>query len=386
MDAPSEDAALIAAYLAHVRVEKRLAARTQALYAAHLATLQRRAQAAGLALTAVREDTVRRWLAQLHAAGQSPRTLALVLSAWRGFYDWLGRQGRIDHHPVRGVRAPKAGRPLPKALPVEAALRLVQAVPEDGASCGALPGNAATGGEAAEAETSAQARAEYVRDRAMVELLYGSGLRLGELLGLDVAPGPQARGWVDADAGEAHVTGKGGQRRTVPVTPAALAALAEWCRARALLARPAGEPALFVGARGERLSPQVARRRLAAWAARAGLDVHVHPHMLRHSFASHVLQSSGDLRGVQELLGHASIASTQVYTRLDFQHLSRVYEAAHPRARRSGAGERSGERPGKHGGVAAAGGSGNTPPCLSDTDARNNGSGATTASMDDMRR
>lgn len=326
MDAFSEDA-LIAAYLAHVRVEKRLAARTQALYAAHLATLQRRAQAAGLALTAVREDTVRRWLAQLHAAGQSPRTLALVLSAWRGFYDWLGRQGRIDHHPVRGVRAPKAGRPLPKALPVEAALRLVQAGPAAAAAPTPTPTTTPT----------ARAQAEQVRDRAMVELLYGSGLRLGELLGLDVAPGPQARGWVDADAGEAHVTGKGGKRRTVPVTPAALAALAEWRRARALLARLAGEPALFVGARGERLSAQVARRRLAAWAAGAGLDLHVHPHMLRHSFASHVLQSSGDLRGVQELLGHASIASTQVYTRLDFQHLSRVYEAAHPRARRPAA-------------------------------------------------
>lgn len=331
MDAFGEDAALIAAYLAHVRVEKRLAARTQALYAAHLATLQRRAQAAGLTLTAVREDAVRRWLAQLHAAGQSPRTLALVLSAWRGFYDWLGRQGRIDHHPVRGVRAPKAGRPLPKALPVEAALRLVQAGPA--AATAPTP----TPTPMPSPTPTARAQAEQVRDRAMVELLYGSGLRLGELLGLDVAPGPQARGWVDADAGEAHVTGKGGKRRTVPVTPAALVALAEWRRARALLAQSAGEPALFVGARGERLSAQVARRRLAAWASGAGLDVHVHPHMLRHSFASHVLQSSGDLRGVQELLGHASIASTQVYTRLDFQHLSRVYEAAHPRARRPAA-------------------------------------------------
>ncbi|MGQ9725053.1 MAG: tyrosine-type recombinase/integrase, partial [Tepidimonas sp.] len=183
-----------------------------------------------------------------------------------------------------------------------------------------------------------QAQAELWRDRAMVELLYGSGLRLGELLGLDVHPGPNARGWIDAEAGEAHVLGKGGKRRIVPVGGPALAALADWRQARAVLVRRADEPALFIGARGQRLTPQVARRRLAAWATAAGLAVHVHPHMLRHSFASHVLQSSGDLRGVQELLGHASIASTQVYTRLDFQHLSRVYEATHPRARRAASG------------------------------------------------
>lgn len=322
MDAASDDAALIEGYLAHVRVEKRLAARTQTLYATHLDDLRRRAQAEGLRLTAVRSGHVRRWTAQLHAAGRQPRGIALVLSSWRGFYDWLGRQRRIDQHPVQGVRAPKAGKPLPKALSVEAALRLAQ-------------GRAGAGGDG---PASPRAQAEYRRDRAMVELLYGSGLRLGELLGLDLHPGPDARGWIDAEAGEAHVVGKGGKRRTVPVGGPALAALADWRQARAVLARGADEPALFIGARGERLTPQVARRRLVAWAIAAGVAVHVHPHMLRHSFASHVLQSSSDLRGVQELLGHASIASTQVYTRLDFQHLSRVYEAAHPRARRSAPG------------------------------------------------
>ncbi|MEW6694358.1 MAG: tyrosine recombinase XerC [Pseudomonadota bacterium] len=320
-----DDAALIAAYLAHIRVERRLAARTQALYAEHLQDLWRRAQAQGLALTAVRPADVRRWVAQLHAAGRQPRGIALALSAWRGFYAWLGRCGRIDQHPVHGVRAPKAGKPLPKALPVEEALRLAD-------------GPARPDGEAPHAQ------AQWVRDRALVELLYGGGLRIGELLGLDVQPSPTARGWIDTAAGEAHVLGKGGKWRLVPVGAPALAALADWLRVRPLLLRTPQAPALFVGARGQRLTPQVARRRLAHWAAAAGVPVHVHPHMLRHSFASHVLQSSGDLRGVQELLGHASIASTQVYTRLDFQHLSRVYEQAHPRAHRR-AGERSDARP-----------------------------------------
>lgn len=320
--APPDDAALVQAYLQHVATQRRLSARTVALYGEHLALLLERAGGEGLELRRVLPAHVRRWVAQLHAAGRQPRGLALVLSCWRGFYTWLGRQGGLDVHPVQGVRAPKAPRPLPKALPVEAALRLAE-------GAGRRPDGAAT--EAAAAEDA--------RDRALVELLYGSGLRLGELLGLDVQPGPAARGWVDLDGGEVHVLGKGGKWRTVPVGAPALAALRTWLQRRATLqpAGTAGEPALFIGARGRRLTPQVARRRLAHWARQAGLPQHVHPHMLRHSFASHLLQSSGDLRGVQELLGHASIATTQVYTRLDFQHLSRVYEAAHPRARRRGA-------------------------------------------------
>lgn len=316
MESAGEDRALLDAYLTHIRVEKRLAARTQALYAAHLAALLQRAHSEGLSLLTVQAAHLRRWLAQWHAAGRQPRGLALMLSSWRGFYDWLGRNGRLQQHPLSGVRAPKADKPLPKALSVEAALQLATA-----------PVSAAEGG--------ARAQAEQLRDRAIVELLYGSGLRLGELLGLDVQPSAAARGWIDSSAAEVHVLGKGSKWRTVPVGKPALAALAAWLEARAVLLRHSGERALFVGTRGERLTPQVARRRLAAWARAAGLPMHVHPHLLRHSFASHLLQSSGDLRAVQELLGHASIASTQVYTRLDFQHLSRIYEAAHPRARRA---------------------------------------------------
>lgn len=314
MDEGNDATALIADYLMHVRVEKRLAARTLALYATHLQDLWRRARAEGLDLLDVRAAHVRRWVAQLHAAGRQPRGIALVLSSWRGFYDWLGRMGRLDQHPLLGVRAPRAGKPLPKALSVEEAWQLAQ-------------------GPTAPTHTG-RTHAQHMRDRAMVELLYGCGLRIGELLALDVQPSPHSHGWVDAQAAEVHVRGKGGKWRTVPVGAAALAALADWLQARTQLVHAADQPAIFVGARGERLTAQVARRCLARWAAGAGVAVHVHPHMLRHSFASHVLQSSGDLRGVQELLGHASIASTQVYTRLDFQHLSRVYEAAHPRARR----------------------------------------------------
>jgi integrase/recombinase XerC len=167
----------------------------------------------------------------------------------------------------------------------------------------------------------------------MVELLYGCGLRVAELVGLDVVASPQARGWVDAPDASAHVLGKGSKRRSVPVGRAALAALQAWAPLRADLAHP-DEAALFVSRRGSRITPSQVRSRLALMAQRAGLPTRVHPHMLRHSFASHLLQSSGDLRAVQELLGHANIATTQVYTKLDYQHLAKVYDAAHPRAKK----------------------------------------------------
>lgn len=302
--------ALVERYLAHVRVEKRLAERTQALYRADLDKLQALALEAGTPLREVAPHQVRRWVAQMHAGGRSGRGIALILSGWRGFYAWLGREALVPRNPVLDVRAPKAPKPLPKALGVDEAVQL-----------------AAFEGEGFSPELA-------LRDRCMTELLYGCGLRIGELAGLDAAASPQARGWVDLEAGEAHVLGKGGKRRSVPVGAPALQALREWLVLRQawLLAAPDPTPALFIGRRGQRLTDRQLRTRLRQRSLQAGLATPVHPHMLRHSFASHVLQSSGDLRAVQELLGHANISTTQVYTRLDFQHLARVYDAAHPRA------------------------------------------------------
>jgi integrase/recombinase XerC len=247
-------------------------------------------------------NRIRRFVAILHSKGLAPRTLALVLSAWRGWFRWLARHRGFGANPVLGVRAPKAAKPLPKALSVEQADRLLAA--EDDASAPAL------------------------RDRAMFELLYSSGLRLAELVALEVGDGR-----LDLPHGEVTVTGKGSKTRTVPVGAKAREALAAWMSIRNSIAAPQ-EKALFVGARGRRISPDVVASRLDAWARRRGLNVRVHPHMLRHSFATHLLQSSQDLRAVQEMLGHASISTTQVYTHLDYQALAKVYDAAHPRARR----------------------------------------------------
>jgi integrase/recombinase XerC len=301
--------ALVQRYLVHVRVEKRLAGRTLSLYTEDLRKLGVLADQAGLGLLQVQPAHVRHWAARMHSQGRSPRGIALILSGWRGFYRWAGRQGLIETNPVDDVRAPKAARPLPKALGLEDAQRLADA-------------------------DLAQNPWLEARDAAMVELLYGSGLRVGELLMLDLVGGDAAyragRGWVDAQAAQVHVLGKGGKRRAVPVGPQALQALAHWQAVRGVWP----ETALFIGRHGTRLTAQSVWQRLRGRGRLAGLATPVHPHVLRHSFASHVLQSSQDLRAVQELLGHASIASTQVYTRLDFQHLAQVYDAAHPRARR----------------------------------------------------
>ncbi|HSV61184.1 MAG TPA: tyrosine recombinase XerC [Variovorax sp.] len=292
-------------YLEHVRVERRLAARTVELYAIHLATLADNVAAAGLELERVQSAHIRRWMAQLHGAGHAPRGIALVLSCWRSFYRWLGHQGQIASNPVQDVHAPKAGRPLPKALAVDDAVRLAEL-------------------HDPEADPWTEAR-----DRALVELLYGCGLRVSELVGLDLHASKEAHGWVDLDEAEANVLGKGSKRRAVPMGSKAIEALRAWLAVR----DPASaEGALFIGRTGKRLTAQAVWKLLRLRSSKAGLAAPVHPHMLRHSFASHVLQSSSDLRAVQELLGHASIATTQVYTRLDFQHLARAYDAAHPRA------------------------------------------------------
>jgi len=326
------DSALIEGYLEHVRVEKRLAARTVELYALDLAKLQSFAAALaspagmgvagdGLALLDVKNHHIRRWVATMHSGGRSGRGIALILSGWRGFYAWLGRQGLVASNPVQDVRSPKAPKPLPKALGVDDAVQFADFHSDDDAWLEA-------------------------RDCTMVELLYGSGLRVGELVGLDVVASAQAKGWIDMQAAEAHVLGKGSKRRSVPVGATALRALERWLVLRgpgAPLAAPGqtaaqarsanASAALFQGRYGTRLTAQSVWQRLQRRSLQAGMATPVHPHMLRHSFASHVLQSSSDLRGVQELLGHANISTTQVYTRLDFQHLARAYDAAHPRAK-----------------------------------------------------
>jgi integrase/recombinase XerC len=301
----------VARHLTHLQVERRLADRTLAIYSDAFERLQALAAKAPVALREVQPHHVRRWAGQLHSQGLKPRSITLLLSAWRGFYRWLGRDGLVASNPVDGVRAPKAAKPLPKALAVEQAVAL------------------------AELDDRSTDPALAARDHCIVELLYGCGLRVGELVGLDLRAGGLAAGWLDAADATAHVLGKGGKRRSVPLGGPALKSLRDWLAQRVAIAE-AGEPALFVSRRGTRLTASQVRSRLRRMALAAGLPTHVHPHMLRHSFASHLLQSSGDLRAVQELLGHANITTTQVYTKLDFGHLAKVYDAAHPRAKRRG--------------------------------------------------
>ncbi len=302
---------LVTRYLSHVRFEKRLSERTVALYSEDLHKLSELSRQAGLeSLTLIDTPHLRRWMAQMHSSGRSPRGIALILSGWRGFFAWMGKEGLIKANPLSGLRAPKAAKPLPKALNVDDAVRLAEHRP---------------------GETDPWLQA---RDTAMVELLYSSGLRVGELIGLDIQASASAKGWIDLSAAEAHVLGKGSKRRSIPVGAQALAALRAWLlvRATGLPATADTQIALFVGQRGTRLTAQAVWQRLRLRGLQAGIATPVHPHMLRHSFASHVLQSSGDLRGVQELLGHANISTTQVYTRLDYQHLAKTYDDSHPRA------------------------------------------------------
>ena len=307
----ADRSALVERDLEHVRVQKRLAQRTVELYTLDLQKLQEFAVKSKVDLQAVQNAHIRHWVVQMHSGGRSGRGIALILSGWRGFYTWLGREGLIDANPVLDVRAPKAPKPLPKALSVDDAVALASFHSDD------------------------QEPWLQSRDAAIVELLYGSGLRVGELVGLDALASAQARGWIDLESAEAHVLGKGSKRRSVPVGAKAIEALNVWLAVRDQVPQSAIEEdqvALFKGKNGTRLTARSVWGRLRSRSQQAGLPSPVHPHMLRHSFASHVLQSSGDLRAVQELLGHANITTTQVYTRLDFQHLAKVYDAAHPRA------------------------------------------------------
>ncbi|RJG03419.1 tyrosine recombinase XerC [Noviherbaspirillum sedimenti] len=310
-------------YLDGLASERKLATHTIVNYRrdlAELTALACRAEGLGEAfsLDALAPAHIRKFAAQLHAQGQSSASIARKLSAWRGFYAWLAQQTALPANPVEGIKAPKRAKPLPKALSADDAVRLVaQANPQKDANA-----------------------AGELCNRAMFELLYSSGLRISELVQLDLRyakesghNGHTSAGWIDFDAAEVTVTGKGGKMRQVPVGAAALQALAAWIAVRPALVKRDAHP-LFLSERGSRMSARLVQLRIKAHAKALGIPADVHPHMLRHSFASHVLQSSGDLRAVQEMLGHASIAATQIYTALDFQRLSKVYDAAHPRAKK----------------------------------------------------
>ena len=313
MDGRAAQQEWLARYLDQLATQRQLSPHTIAAYRRDLLELD--AMAGAAAWQAVTHADIRRFASMLHARALNARSIARKLSSWRGFFEWLSQQTPLAANPVDGVRAPRRARSLPKALSVDDAVHLVSS----GAPLREAPGPF------------------DLCNRAMFELMYSSGLRVSELAGLDVAWAKPAAGsaaplgWLDLDAGEVVVTGKGSKMRRVPMGSHAAAALGAWLAVRPP-ARDGGN-ALFLSNRATRVSPRVIQLRLAAHAARAGTTVKVHPHVLRHSFASHVLQSSGDLRAVQEMLGHASIASTQVYTALDFQHLAAVYDQAHPRAK-----------------------------------------------------
>jgi integrase/recombinase XerC len=320
MDAPHRQARYDG-YLQDLATQRRLSPHTVSSYRRDLAELERliAASAQAPALDALSHYHIRKFASQLHAQGLHPRSIARRLSAWRGFFNWLSEQAPLASNPVDGVRPPKRGKPLPKALSADHAVQLVSQP---------RPGRDALA-------------PDQLCNRAMFELLYSSGLRVSELVSLDAAyaqeDGYLSAGWIDYAAGEVTVTGKGSKKRTVPVGAAALDALRAWLAARPQLLRPdAGDArhALFLSVRGKRMSPRMVQHRIKAHALALGIPSDVHPHVLRHSFASHVLQSSGDLRAVQEMLGHASISSTQIYTSLDFQRLAQVYDAAHPRAKK----------------------------------------------------
>ncbi|QKM65549.1 recombinase XerC [Polynucleobacter tropicus] len=320
---------LMQEYLHELHILRQLSAHTLKAYGMDLGDLQSFAQDDSVDLLKVTNAHVRRWAGRLHSKDKSSRTIARALSAWRGWYEWLteknarhdAQSGKVSAqlaaNPVDDVKAPKRLKSLPKALSVEQALALVnQAVKE----------------------ADEKKDLESIRDAAIIDLLYSSGLRLSELLGIDVMQSKdrqhESAGWLDWDAAEVTVLGKGGKRRSVPVGAPAMKSLMAWRSIRdSDINLNAESIALFLSANGKRLSPRTVQARLRTLAIRAGLPTHVHPHMMRHSFASHVLQSSQDLRAVQEMLGHASIASTQIYTSLDFQHLAQAYDKAHPRAK-----------------------------------------------------
>lgn len=291
----------VAPYLEQLRQVRRVSHHTLDGYARDLASAADYLVELGLSdWTQVSTAQVRSLLATRHRRGASPASLARLLSSIRSFYTWCLQRGVVSYNPALDVRPPKKAATLPRTVDVDDLAAILDVVPEDTLE---------------------------IRDHALLELFYASGMRLAEAVGLDVAD-------LDLDRGQAQVLGKGNRQRIVPIGSRAGVALQRWLQQRPQLAR-ADESALFVSMRGTRLSRSSVAVRMKRWAVAHGLPVHLHPHKLRHSFATHMLESSADLRAVQEFLGHANIATTQIYTHLDFSHLSRVYDAAHPRAHRN---------------------------------------------------
>ena len=287
----------LATYLNHLVHERGLSPLTCENYARDIRALI--ALAGDTDLKQLQPAHIRRFVATLHGRSIGGKSIARMLSAWRGFFNYLSQRHGFDNNPCVGMRAPKTAKTLPQALSVEQTVRLVAIAGDDPLS---------------------------VRDRAILELFYSSGLRLAELITLMPAG-------LDFAEGTVTVTGKGAKTRIVPLGSQAIAAIQTWLPLRALM-KAEHEEALFVGKNGKQLTPRAVQYRLKQWALKQGIAGNVHPHILRHSFATHVLQSSGDLRAVQEMLGHDNISTTQVYTHLDFQHLAKVYDQTHPRARK----------------------------------------------------
>jgi integrase/recombinase XerC len=297
----------IESFLTHLHIERRMSSHTVSAYRHDLAALAAFCESRGVQRWSnLNNFQVRAFAAAEHAGGIGPRSIQRRLSAVRSFYNFLMREGAAKNNPALEVRAPKTKKRLPKTLDADQMGRLLGFRADDSLSA---------------------------RDKAMMELFYSSGLRLSELVGLNMAA-------VDLEDRTVRVLGKGSKTRIVPIGRHAVAALRHWLTERAVLIRQKPVPAsadpgaIFLGKTGRPLTVRAVQLRVGTWARRQGLSMHVHPHMFRHSFATHLLESSGDLRGVQELLGHADISTTQVYTHLDFARLATVYEASHPRAKR----------------------------------------------------
>ena len=290
---------LLTEYLNFLNFERGLSPLTRENYARDIQQLL--ALSDGTALDSLQTAQIRRYIASLHGKGLGGKSIARMLSSWRGFFDYLMQRHGYPNNPAKGLRAPKSAKTLPQALSIEQAIKLVDINSDDLLSA---------------------------RDHAILELFYSSGLRLSELIHLNMNQ-------IDFTEGTVTVTGKGNKTRIVPLGNHAIVAIQQWLKLRQNLVHQQPEQkAIFIGKQGRRMSARNIQYRLKAWAIKQGLNSSVHPHMLRHSFASHVLQSSGDLRAVQEMLGHANISTTQVYTHLDYQHLSKVYDSAHPRAKK----------------------------------------------------